>query len=220
VTLHLFDCLHDGDSLLDDPLAARLDRLDALIDPIPGDIERARHQTPDGLDAAETFYREALSAGHEGVMCKNPEAAYTPGRRVDTMAKVKPTMEPLDLVVTRAKYSEGRRSEQLGRLYLACYDADQDALREVGRLSTGYTDEELAALTERLEPLIRERDGRDVDLDPAVVLEVEYEEIQESTEYGSGYALRFPRFLGVRGDIALTDADTHERVERLYEEQQ
>ncbi|PSQ22781.1 DNA ligase [Halobacteriales archaeon QS_9_67_17] len=220
VTLHLFDCLHDGDSLLDEPLAARLDRLDALIDPIPGDIERARHQTPDGLDGAETFYREALSAGHEGVMCKNPAAAYTPGRRVDTMAKVKPTMEPLDLVVTRAKYSEGRRSEQLGRLYLACYDADRDALREVGRLSTGYTDEELAALTERLEPLIRERDGRDVDLDPAVVLEVEYEEIQESTEYGSGYALRFPRFLGVREDLAPTDADTHERVERLYEEQQ
>ncbi|PSP57065.1 DNA ligase [Halobacteriales archaeon QH_7_66_36] len=219
VTLHLFDCLHDGNSLLDKPLAARLDRLDALIDPIPGDIERARHLTPDGPDAAETFYREALSAGHEGVMCKNPEAAYTPGRRVDTMAKVKPTMEPLDLVVTRAKYSEGRRSEQLGRLYLACYDADRDALREVGRLSTGYTDEELAALTERLEPLIRERDGRDVDLDPEVVLEAEYEEIQESTEYGSGYALRFPRFLGVREDLAPTDADTHERVERLYEEQ-
>jgi DNA ligase-1 len=220
VTLHLFDCLHDGDSLLGEPLAARLDRLDALIDPIPGDIERARHLTPDGLDAAEPFYREALSAGHEGVMCKNPEAAYTPGRRVDTMAKVKPTMEPLDLVVTRAKYSEGRRSEQLGRLYLACYDADRDALREVGRLSTGYTDKELAALTERLEPLIRERDGRDVDLDPAVVLEVEYEEIQESPEYGSEYALRFPRFLGVREDLAPTDADTHERVERLYEEQQ
>ena len=219
VTLHLFDCLHDGDSLLGEPLAARLDRLDALIDPIPGDIERARHLTPDGPDAAETFYREALSAGHEGVMCKNPEAAYTPGRRVDTMAKVKPTMEPLDLVVTRAKYSEGRRSEQLGRLYLACYDADRDALREVGRLSTGYTDEELAALTERLEPLIRERDGHDVDLDPEVVLEAEYEEIQESTEYGSGYALRFPRFLGVREDLAPTDADTHERVERLYEEQ-
>ena len=219
VTIHLFDCLHDGDSLLGEPLAARLDRLDALIDPIPGDIERARHLTPDGPDAAETFYREALSAGHEGVMCKNPEAAYTPGRRVDTMAKVKPTMEPLDLVVTRAKYSEGRRSEQLGRLYLACYDADRDALREVGRLSTGYTDEELAALTERLEPLIRERDGRDVDLDPEVVLEAEYEEIQESTEYGSGYALRFPRFLGVREDLSPTDADTHERVERLYEEQ-
>jgi DNA ligase-1 len=135
------------------------------------------------------------------------------------MAKVKPTMEPLELVVTRATYSEGRRSEQLGRLYLACYDRAADRFREVGRLSTGYTDEELAALTDRLEPLVRERDGRDVDLAPEVVLEVEYEEIQSSTEYGSGYALRFPRFLGVREDLAPTDADSHERVERLYEGQ-
>jgi DNA ligase-1 len=66
---------------------------------------------------------------------------------------------------------------------------------------------------------VRERDGRDVDLAPEVVLEVEYEEIQSSTEYDSGYALRFPRFLGVREDLAPTDADSHERIERLYEDQ-
>lgn len=128
-------------------------------------------------------------------------------------------MEPLDLVVTRAMYSEGRRSEQLGRLYLACYDADADKYREVGRLSTGYTDEELAALTDRLEPLIREQDGRDVELDPRVVLEVKYEELQESPKYDSGFALRFPRFLRVREDLGPEDADSHERVKKLYEGQ-
>jgi DNA ligase-1 len=218
VTLHLFDCLHDGASLLDAPLSDRLERLDAVID--PGErIERAAHAQPAASDEAAAFYRAALDGGHEGLMIKNPRAPYTPGRRVDTMAKVKPTMEPLELVVTRATYSEGRRSEQLGRLYLACYDRAADRFREVGRLSTGYTDEELAALTDRLEPLVRERDGRDVNLDPEVVVEVEYEEIQSSTEYGSGYALRFPRFLGVREDLPPTDADSHERVEDLYEGQ-
>ncbi len=218
VTLHLFDCLHDGTPLLDAPLDDRLERLDAVVDPGEG-IQRAAHARPAAGDEAAAFYRAALDGGHEGLMIKNPRAPYTPGRRVDTMAKVKPTMEPLELVVTRATYSEGRRSEQLGRLYLACYDRAADRFREVGRLSTGYTDEELAALTDRLEPLVRERDGRDVDLAPKVVLEVEYEEIQSSTEYGSGYALRFPRFLGVREDLAPTDADSHERVERLYEGQ-
>jgi DNA ligase-1 len=128
-------------------------------------------------------------------------------------------MEPLDLAVSRAKYSEGRRSGNLGRLYLACYDPEREAFREVGRLSTGFTDEELAALTDRLEPLITSRDGRDVDLSPEVVLEVEYEELQESPEYDSGYALRFPRFLAVREDLDPTDADTLERVESLYEGQ-
>jgi DNA ligase-1 len=219
-TAHLFDCLYDGTSLLEAPLSARLDRLDALVaaDGIDG-IARTAHQRPTDRADAEAFYRAALDAGHEGVMLKNPAAPYTPGRRVDTMAKVKPTMEPLDLVVTRATYSEGRRSEQLGRLYLACYDAGAERFREVGRLSTGYTDEELAALTDRLEPLVRERDGRDVDLAPEVVLEVEYEEIQSSTEYDSGYALRFPRFLGVREDLAPTDADGHDRLTELYEGQ-
>ena len=78
---------------------------------------------------------------------------------------------------------------------------------------------ELAALTERLEALVVAREGRDVDLRPEVVLEVEYEEIQASSEYDSGYALRFPRFLGVREDLDPTDADIVERVAELYDSQ-
>jgi DNA ligase-1 len=289
-TVHLFDALVVGpETLFDEPLSARLDRLEAVVSPIEGDIERATSlrlaavadgdSPPDestagtaeaadvddgdgdgdaegesesegdgadcdgdgeagadgaGVGGAEgvapgptdaqlrslrAFYEEALAAGHEGVMMKNLAATYQPGRRVGYVTKVKPAMEPLDLVVTRAQWSEGRRSDFLGRLYLACRDADADRFREVGRLSTGYTDEELRALTERLEPLIVAEDGRAVDLRPAVVLEVEYEEIQRSPEYDSGYALRFPRFLGVREDVAPTDVDTHARVERLYDEQ-
>jgi DNA ligase-1 len=289
-TVHLFDALVVGpETLFDEPLSARLDRLEAVVSPIEGDIERATSlrlaavadgdSPPDqstagtaeaadvddgdgdgdaegesesegdgadcdgdgeagadgaGVGGAEgvapgptdaqlrslrAFYEEALAAGHEGVMMKNLAATYQPGRRVGYVTKVKPAMEPLDLVVTRAQWSEGRRSDFLGRLYLACRDADADRFREVGRLSTGYTDEELRALTERLEPLIVAEDGRAVDLRPAIVLEVEYEEIQRSPEYDSGYALRFPRFLGVREDVAPTDVDTHARVERLYDEQ-
>jgi DNA ligase-1 len=128
-------------------------------------------------------------------------------------------MEPLDLVVTRAEWSEGRRAENLGRLFLGCYDPESGTYEEVGRLSTGYTDEELAALTDRLETHVTAEDGRRVDLEPAVVLEVEYEEIQRSTEYDSGFALRFPRFLRVREDLDPTDADTTARVASLYDEQ-
>jgi DNA ligase-1 len=152
-------------------------------------------------------------------MLKNPDAPYQPGRRVGRMLKLKPTMEPLDLVVSRATYSEGRRSELLGRLYLACYDPETDDLREVGRVSTGYTDAELHELTDRLEDLVVARDGRDVTLDPDLVLEVEYEEIQSSTTYDSGFALRFPRFLGIREDLAPEDADTIDRVRTLYDSQ-
>jgi DNA ligase-1 len=152
-------------------------------------------------------------------MAKNLASTYQPGRRVGSMTKVKPVMEPLDLVVVGAQYSEGRRSSFLGRLYLAAYDPATDAFREVGRLSTGYTDEELRSLTDRLEPLVVDRDGRRLALRPAVVLGVEYEEIQRSPDYDSGFALRFPRFLGVREDVAPEDADTVDRVRGLFEAQ-
>jgi DNA ligase-1 len=223
VVVHLFDALAvDGEGLLDAPLRDRLARLDAVVayDAAAG-VERARNLplADADLDAARAFYEDSLDAGHEGVVAKNLAATYRPGRRVGAMAKVKPTMEPLDLVVVRAQWSEGRRSSLLGRLFLACYDPDADAFREVGRLSTGYTDDELRSLTERLEPLIEATEGRRVDLRPAVVLEVEYEALQASSEYDSGVALRFPRFLGVREDLAPEDADTVERVRELYESQ-
>ncbi|PSQ45612.1 DNA ligase [Halobacteriales archaeon SW_7_68_16] len=226
--VHLFDCLYDGESRIDASLVDRRDRLNAVVDPVAprptagrAGLERARSAwaSPDDPAPAERLYRAAIDGGHEGLMLKRPDATYQPGRRVGRLLKLKPTMEPLDLVVTRAMYSEGRRSGELGRLYLGSYDRDADTFREVGRLSTGYTDEELAALTDRLEPLIVERDGRAVDLRPEVVVAVEYEEIQTSPEYESGYALRFPRFRSVRTDLDATDADTVDRVEALYEDQ-
>ncbi|MEF8814398.1 MAG: ATP-dependent DNA ligase [Halovenus sp.] len=237
VVVHLFDCLTvEGETLLRDPLSTRRDRLADAYEPVPPEpsagragLEGARAEwvtvteSADGPeatpDAAERLYESALTEGHEGLVVKNPAAAYEPGRRVGRLLKVKPTMEPLDLAVSRAVYSEGRRSDMLGRLYLACYDPDADELREVGRLSTGYTDEELAALTDRLEDDIVSREGRAVDLHSDVVLEVEYEEIQASPEYDSGYALRFPRFLGVREDLDPADADTLSRIEQLYDSQ-
>jgi DNA ligase-1 len=246
VVVHLFDCLADDETLLDLPLRERLTRLDATYESVAPDPDAGRaglepvraewvgvdggagggeHDGGAGTDdhdddsPAAALYREALDAGHEGLMLKNPDAPYQPGRRVGRMLKLKPTMEPLDLVVSRATYSEGRRSELLGRLYLACYDPETDGIREVGRVSTGYTDEELHDLTERLEDRVVARDGRDVALDPDLVLEVEYEEIQSSTTYDSGFALRFPRFLGVREDLGPTDADTLDRVQSLYDSQ-
>ena len=222
-TLYLFDALRvDDDSLLDAPLRERIARLESSFVPIETRVERVRNAWLDGdepLERTESFYHEVLAAGHEGVMLKNGRASYQPGVRVGQMVKLKPVMEPLDLVVTRAERSEGRRAEQLGRLFLACYDPETGEYEEIGRLSTGYTDEELAALTARLETHATREEGRQVELAPEIVLEVEYEEIQQSTEYGSGYALRFPRFLGVRDDLDPTEADTVERVASLYEGQ-
>jgi DNA ligase-1 len=218
VTLYLFDALYlDGESLLDRTLLERVDALEDRLTERERAVERMPSRQSGDPDAVRAFYEEALAAGHEGLMVKTADATYQPGKRVGYTRKVKPTMESLDLAVTRAKWSEGRRSNNLGRLYLACRDSDR--FREVGRLSTGFTDEQLATLTDRLEPHIVEQQGREVDLEPTEVLEVAYEEVQQSPEYDSGYALRFPRFEGFREDLAVEDVDTLDRVESLYESQ-
>ncbi len=218
VTVHAFDLLYNDGSLLEAPLAERLERLNGVLE-TEGTVRRAENVRPDSLASAEAFYEDALAAGQEGVVVKNPDAPYRPGSRVGYMQKVKPTMERLDLVVVGAKWSEGRKSDWLGRLRLACFDGESGELREVGRLFSGLTDDELREITAKLKPLVESADGRAVTVRPEVVIEVEYEEIQASETYDSGYALRFPRFAGFREDLAPEDADGFERVHELYDDQ-
>ena len=150
-------------------------------------------------------------------MLKDPEGTYTPGKRGKRWRKRKPDVETLDCVVTGAEWGEGRRANVLGTFELSVIDGDGYAA--VGNVATGITDEQLADLTDRLEPHITGEDGRDVALDPQLVFEVGYEEIQASTTHDSGYALRFPRFVAVREDKTPADADSLERVRRLADDQ-
>ncbi|WP_436928816.1 ATP-dependent DNA ligase LigA [Halosimplex halobium] len=217
VEFRAFDCLHaDGDDLLDDPLVDRHDRLAATLgDTGAGALsELTVSDDPDEIAAIEA---DALDAGHEGIMLKNPESAYTPGRRGKQWLKRKPDVETLDLVVTGAEWGEGRRAELLGTFEVAA--RTDEGFAPLGKVATGITDEELEELTDLLEPHVLSEDGADVTIDPAVVFEVGYEEIQTSSTYAAGYALRFPRFLGVREDKDPSDADSLERVERLAERQ-
>jgi DNA ligase-1 len=209
--LHAFDCLHaDGEDLLDAPLSVRHERLTEVVGDDSVVSELGLSADAEEIEAIEAA---ALSAGHEGIMLKNPDAAYTPGKRGRNWLKRKPDVETLDLVVTGAAWGEGRRASLLGTYELSV--RTDAGYATIGNVATGITDEELAELTGLLEPHVRSEDGTEVDLDPAVVFEVGYEEIQHSPTYSSGYALRFPRFLGVRTDKDLEDADSLSRVERL-----
>jgi DNA ligase-1 len=212
VELRAFDCLHvDGQDLLDAPLTARLDRLDDLL----GDTDAVADPTiTDDPAEIEVIEGDALAAGHEGVMLKDPDSTYAPGKRGRNWLKRKPDVETLDLVVTGAEWGEGRRANLLGTFLLSARVGDGE-YQTIGKVATGITDEELEALTERLEPHIVTEDGQTVSIEPAVVFEVGYEEIQRSPTYSSGYALRFPRFVTVREDKSPAGADSLERVEWL-----
>ena len=208
--VHVFDCLHaGGEDLLDRTLKQRHDRLDDLLD---SNVSTLWIESE--AEAIEDIEADALADGHEGIMLKNPESAYSPGRRGKNWLKRKPDVETLDLAVTGAEWGEGRRATLLGTFELSAR-TDHGGFETIGNVATGITDEELEDLTDLLEPHVRAESGTEVDIAPEVVFEVGYEEIQPSPTYSSGYALRFPRFLGVREDLTPADSDTVERVEGL-----
>jgi DNA ligase-1 len=213
LSLYLFDLLYlDGQSVIELPLLERRELLVKISDP----SLLAQQELSDKAEKAEEIYKKALDAGHEGIMLKNPSSVYAPGKRGKNWLKVKPIMETLDLAVIGAKWGEGRRATFLGSYRLACNDPETGKLLDVGWVATGLTDESLAELTEMFKGLIIVQKGMEVELKPAVIFEVAYEEIQRSPNYSSGYALRFPRLVAVRDDKSLEEADTLERVVSLY----
>lgn len=216
VEVRPFDLIYDEESLMDKPYEKRWSRLEKIVSEDER-LKMADHEVTSEKEKVNEMQQESLGQGHEGVMMKSLDARYKPGKRVGYMVKLKPVMETLDLAIIGAQWSEGRKSGWLGRLKLGCWNQKEEEYEMIGRMSSGLTDEQLKELTERLKPLITSEDGRDVELRPEVVVEVEYEEIQDSPTYDSGYALRFPRLKQFRDDKER--ADSKEKVEALYEGQ-
>ena len=214
-----FDILYrDGKNLIDLPLMERRRNLEEVITG-EGVISIAIEIVTANPEEARKVYNDALNAGHEGVMIKNPSSRYSPGRRGKNWLKVKPTLETLDLVVVGGEWGEGRRAKFIGSYELACYDPSTDGFLRVGRVATGFTDEQLEELTSIFADLIEYEEGKIVRFVPKIVFEVAYEEIQKSPKYESGYALRFPRLVRVREDKSPNEADTIDRVEEIYRSQ-
>lgn len=212
---YIFDILYeDGEVLIDLPLKERKKRIEKIGD---GEIiSFSPYIITSDFREAEEFYKIALEEGHEGVMLKNPDSPYTPGKRGKLWLKVKPIMETLDLAVIGGEWGEGRRASLIGSYLLGARD-ERGNFVPVGKVATGLTDEMLKELTERLKPLIIKQEGKIVEFKPEIVFEVGYEEIQKSPKYPAGYALRFPRLIRVREDKSVDEVDTLERVRELYE---
>jgi len=220
IQMNLFDIVFlEGNVLLKKPFRERRKILEKLVKIIPNKFQIAEQIITGDQKEAEKFYKKALDDKHEGVMMKVLESPYVFGRHVGTMYKLKPIMETLDLVIIGATWGEGTRTSWLTSYILACRDPDTGKLLECGMMSTGLSEEEYKQMTETLKPLIISEKGRTVKVKPKIVLEVGYSEIQKSTNYSSGFALRFPRFLRIRPEKGIEEVDTIERVGELYKSQ-
>ena len=220
IQMNMFDAIYvDGELMLDKPFAERREMLSKILKTVPKKVQLAKQIVTEDLKDAEKFYESALEARQEGVMLKVLDSPYVFGRHVDGWVKIKPVMETLDLVIVGATWGEGARANWLTSFVLACRDPDTERLLECGMMSTGLSEEEYSEMTKTLEPLIIDESGKDVVVKPKIVIEVQYQEIQKSPTYSSGYALRFPAFKTIRPDKGRDDADTISRVKKLYESQ-
>ncbi|MBI5347509.1 MAG: ATP-dependent DNA ligase [Candidatus Aenigmarchaeota archaeon] len=218
VSVKLFDCIYvNGTNFMERPLGKRWDELKKIISP-SSNFGLAEHIETKDHDRAEKFYKEALAVGQEGLIVKNLDAHYQPGKRVGFWLKVKQTMEPLDLVIVGAEWGEGKRAGTLGSLLLAC--RHRGRFLTTGMMGSGLTDEQLKEVTKRLKKIITEEKGKEVRVRPEVVIEIGYEEIQKSPKYETGYALRFPRLIRFREEEKKPeDADTLATIEKLFRQQ-
>jgi DNA ligase-1 len=222
VRIDLFELLWlNGESLMKQPLVERWAALQKVVEPIKGKFQLVDHIETKNLGEADKFYHAALAIGEEGVIVKNMEAHYQPGRRVGFWLKVKPIMEPLDLVVIGAEWGRGKRTRWLGSLILGARDPRTKKFIATGMMGSGLTDEQFEVLTKELKKHIVAEKGRVVEVKPQTVVEIAYEEIQRSPKYPTGFALRFPRLLRIRDpeDKGPEDANTTHDIERLFKQQ-
>ncbi|HDI07900.1 MAG TPA: DNA ligase, partial [Candidatus Bathyarchaeota archaeon] len=216
VRLFLFDVLYrNGQSLIHEPYVKRR----RILGETSGEIPLANRLVTGDAQAAEQFLKMALDEGHEGLMAKRLDGDYTPGIRGKKWLKIKPVLEPLDLVIVAAEYGYGRRHNWLSDYYLAARDAETGRFLVVGKTFKGLTDEEIIEMTRRLKELAVKEEHRRVIVTPKIVVEVLYNEIQKSPKYECGMALRFARISRIREDKTPEEADTIQKVREIYEKQ-
>ena len=223
-SLIVFDLLwHNDELILDQPWAARRARLEALLAPMLRSPSSATLQLSAPSPAAnepqwEAALQSALGRGHEGIMAKAADSPYVPGRRGRYWLKLKRPLATLDVVVTAVEYGHGRRHAVLSDYTFSVRKGD--GLATVGKAYTGLTDAEIQELTEYFHQHTLEDQGYRLRVDPTIVLEVAFNNIQRSRRHESGFALRFPRIVRLRPDKPVSEIDTLDRVRELYERQQ
>jgi DNA ligase 1 len=222
VVFFAFDLLYlDGEALFEKPLHERLALMRDVLSGAPGSQPGAVRLGDSSAvrDAAhiDELFDAARVRANEGLVVKDPQSIYTPGRRGKSWLKYKKALATLDCVVTSAQYGNGRRRAVLSDLTFAVLKDGE--LVNIGKAYSGLTDVEIADMTEHFKRTTRERHGPVHVVEPTVVLEIAFDRIQESKRHKSGYALRFPRIVRIRDDKNVEQISTIDEVRRIYEGQ-
>lgn len=216
VRILFFDLLFlDGKSLIDESYLFRRKKLEEIVD----QNFIVNQKVISNRNEAEVFLKEAIKMGHEGLVAKKLSSFYSPGVRGKSWFKIKLSLEPLDLVIVAAEYGYGRRHNWLSNYYLAARNSKSNDFLVVGKTFKGLSDNEIIEMTKKLKQITIREEGRRVIVQPLIVVEVAYNEIQESPKYKSKMALRFARITKIREDKTPKEADTINRIKEIYQKQ-
>ena len=219
VSFVAFDLLLvDGQTLLDKPLAERRLLLERLLAKRERPaLQFTRAELCHTVDEIENRFLLALQTGNEGLLAKAPESPYVPGRRGQFWMKLKRPLATLDVVVTIAEYGHGKRRGLLSDYTFAV--RDNGRLVNIGKAYSGLTDVEIRELTQYFLEHTTEDRGFQRDVEPTVVLEVAFNNVQRSNRHDSGFALRFPRIVRLRPDKPAAEIDTLARLREIFDSQ-
>jgi DNA ligase-1 len=218
VQLIAFDCLYHGESLIDTPLQHRREILESL--PLTDPFSIIPLARPPGDDQAtlESEFKKAMAADQEGLIIKQPDSLYQPGRRGQAWRKLKGVMPTLDCVVIAAQQGHGKRSGVLSDYTFAVRDDKSGELRTLGKAYSGLTDDEIEELTDHFQRTAIERiSSRVLKVEPTIVLEIAFDKIRPSKRHDSGLALRFPRIKAIRQDKNSSEIDTLQTAQKLVQ---
>ena len=222
VEINVFDVLYYNEkSQIDVSFKKRRELIEKIVINHPYKLIASKHKITSSKKEVEEFYKKALKNKQEGIMMKNLEAEYKPGRRVGHMLKLKPDENELDLVITGGEWGAGKRAGWISSFILSCKKANK--YLEIGKVGTGILEKETETskitfenLTKLLKPLIIEEKGKKVKVKPKIVVTVTYQDIQRSPNYESKWALRFPRITLLRNDKPLSEIATLEEIEKDF----
>ena len=226
VEVKAFDIvLYNDEDLINSPFEWRSKLLKKIIKSEKYKITTSDQIITDKVSEVREFYEKAIKNNQEGLILKNLNAPYKPGSRVGYMLKLKEELRDFDLVITGAEYGTGKRAGWFSSFILSCKGNKKDEYLEIGKVGTGINEKEnegkitFKELTKQLKLLIIDEKGTVVQVKPKMIVAVTYQEIQKSTNYSSGYALRFPRVNVLRPDKPLSEITDIKEVENAYREQ-
>ena len=213
LTIRAFDILYlNGQVLMEMPLSERRRYLKEVV---PGEYLAEGRDCKEGVELMR-FYEEALRKGLEGIIVKDIRSLYEPGRRTYTWLKIKPERDTIDSTVVKALYGKGRRAGLYSSFLLAVRDPKERKLYTIGKVSN-LPEDVMASLRDILKRMKTGEDKEGIFVKPSIVVEVTYQEIQETDEYTSGYALRVPKIIRFRRDKTVEGIDDLDKLRKLYE---